>query len=108
MMRARRNNFHNCSYFPADGRTLALGATPKRLSAFRASDCWVIIYNPVAGIHRIGQHDHMKPCHRHKLPEIDAHFKVLFPSGRPPAPVRKDGPTAPPSPRQKPPSAFRV
>jgi hypothetical protein len=54
-------------------------------AAFRAWHYWI------AGIHRIGQHDHMKPCHRHKLPEIDAHFEALFPSGRPPAPVRKDG-----------------
>jgi hypothetical protein len=54
-------------------------------AAFRAWHYWI------AGIHRIGQHDHMKPCHRHKLPEIDAHFEALFPSGRPPAPARKDG-----------------
>ena len=41
-------------------------------AAFRAWHYWI------AGIHRIGQHDHMKPCHRHKLPEIDAHFEALF------------------------------
>src|SRR5262245_18455811 len=32
------------------------------------------------------QYDHMKPCHRHRLPEIDAQFEALFPSGRPPPP----------------------
>src|SRR5262245_44603822 len=29
----------------------------------------------VLGTHRIGQHEHMKPEYRHRLPEIEAHYQ---------------------------------
>jgi hypothetical protein len=41
-------------------------------ASFRSWHYWLV------ATHRIGQHDHMKPCYRHKLPEIDAQFKALW------------------------------
>jgi hypothetical protein len=42
-------------------------------AAFHSWHYWLV------APHRIGQHDHMKPCYRCRLPEIDAQFKALFP-----------------------------